>query len=290
MTKANSCTDRNKAIALLREYMKGTPSFADWQRRVQELLDGQTVSEIAPANAATQDAVEAHPPCTGASAPAVAAPSAGTPRTFHVCEDHKSADWNQPHLEDESCVLCRLFYLEAQESLLEEWQQRAQRAEDTISEIERPLDAQMARLNGTVARLNEENLSLKFKLFASKPGMWREWKDADFHDLSTLCGQLERELADAKQALSETGEAWRPMVSAPLDGTEIEILFRHFDYWTSLKLDGKEKADEQWQAAQRAHWIDHNGGGWTWHGMAGTPVGWRPLDAIDSSANSKEPK
>ena len=71
---------------------------------------------------------------------------------------------------------------------------------------------------------------------------------------------------------------WLPMLTAPLDGSEIEILFRHHDYWTSLKLDGKEKAEEQWQAAQRAHWIDHNGGGWTWYGMAGVPVAWRPLD------------
>lgn len=78
-------------------------------------------------------------------------------RTFHVCEDHKNADWNQPELDDDACVLCRLFYLEAQESLLEEWQQRAKRAEEAAAEIQRPLDAQMARLNETVVRLNAEN-------------------------------------------------------------------------------------------------------------------------------------
>jgi len=114
---------------------------------------------------------------------AVAAPSAGTPpRDFPICEDHRNADWNRPSLDDYSCILCRLFYLEAQESLLEEWQQRAKRAEDAISEIERPLDAQMARLNATVERLNVEN------------------------------GRLERELADKEDALSEAGDRildWR---------------------------------------------------------------------------------
>lgn len=82
-------------------------------------------------------------------------------RSFLICKDHQHIDWNQPTLDDEACILCRLFYLEAQESLLEEWQQRAKRAEDTITEIQRPLDAQMARLNATVARLNDENEKLR---------------------------------------------------------------------------------------------------------------------------------
>ena len=77
-------------------------------------------------------------------------------RAFQVCNDHLKADWNQPALEGIDCVLCRLFYLEAQESLLEEWQQRAKRAEDAIAEVKRPLDEQMARLNQTVTRLNGE--------------------------------------------------------------------------------------------------------------------------------------
>ncbi|HEX6992413.1 MAG TPA: hypothetical protein VF151_11025 [Gemmatimonadales bacterium] len=70
---------------------------------------------------------------------------------------------------------------------------------------------------------------------------------------------------------------WRTMDTAPLDGTEIEILFRHSYYWLELKMNGREKAEKLWQAAQRARWIDHNGGGWTWHGMAGVPLAWRPI-------------
>ena len=82
-------------------------------------------------------------------------------RKFHVCKDHQDAEWNQPELDADACVLCRLFYLEAQESLLEEWQQRALKAEAAIAEIQRPLDAQMARLNATVTLLNEENERLR---------------------------------------------------------------------------------------------------------------------------------
>lgn len=82
-------------------------------------------------------------------------------RSFPICKYHRDADWNEPVMEDDACILCRLFYLEAQESLLEEWQQRATRAEEAIAEIERPLDAQMARLNATVARLNDENEKLR---------------------------------------------------------------------------------------------------------------------------------
>lgn len=84
-----------------------------------------------------------------------------TTRNFPICKDHVHADWNQPDIDDVDCVLCRLFYLEAQEGLLEEWQQRAIRAEDAIKEIQRPLDEQMARLNETVTQLNGENERLR---------------------------------------------------------------------------------------------------------------------------------
>jgi hypothetical protein len=30
-----------------------------------------------------------------------------------------------------------------------------------------------------------------------------------------------------------------------------------------------------WEQACNARWIDFNGGGWTWNGIAGTPIAWR---------------
>jgi hypothetical protein len=70
---------------------------------------------------------------------------------------------------------------------------------------------------------------------------------------------------------------WSAMVYAPLDGTEIELLIRHHNYWTVLKVGGKDEAEKNWQGIVRGKWIDHNGGGWTWNGGAGSPIGWRPM-------------
>ena len=73
------------------------------------------------------------------------------------------------------------------------------------------------------------------------------------------------------------GGGWEPMVSAQLDGTEIKLLIRHNDYWTALKVNGKKVADREYQRVCRGKWIDHNGGGWCWYGIAGVQVGWQPL-------------
>lgn len=70
---------------------------------------------------------------------------------------------------------------------------------------------------------------------------------------------------------------WRALVDAPLDGTEIELLIRNHTYFHELKSGGKDMAEKLWQEIVRAKWIDHNRGGWTWNGIAGSPVGWRPI-------------
>lgn len=68
---------------------------------------------------------------------------------------------------------------------------------------------------------------------------------------------------------------WHCMTDAPKDGTEIELLLRHTNYqW--CKTDS-ERA--KWEQVVRAQWIDFNGGGWTWRGMAGKAWGWRPLSS-----------
>ena len=93
----------------------------------------------------------------------------------------------------------------------------------------------------------------------------RQEKDAEIERL-----RAER---DALRAM------WRAMAYAPLDGTRVKLLIRHQSWWAAHKAGSDESI---WKAVFEGHWIDHNGGGWTWSGMAGTPIGWKPLDAARS--------
>ena len=78
---------------------------------------------------------------------------------------------------------------------------------------------------------------------------------------------LEQEIAALRGA-----SILQPMETAPKDGTVILILFRHMNY--QYADDDEERAE--WQGLCEAKWIDHNGGGWTWHGIAGEAIGWMP--------------
>ena len=80
-----------------------------------------------------------------------------------ICEHHRNGELEWPDLTsaDDACAVCRIAYLEWQEGLLEEWQQRAQRAEESLAEVQRPLDAQMGRLNATITQLNGELSQLR---------------------------------------------------------------------------------------------------------------------------------
>jgi hypothetical protein len=67
------------------------------------------------------------------------------------------------------------------------------------------------------------------------------------------------------------------MIYAPLDGTEVELLLHHPNH---RYAKGDEK--QRWEQVVRAKWIDFNGGGWTWRGMSGSPMGWRlPPPPVD---------
>ena len=72
----------------------------------------------------------------------------------------------------------------------------------------------------------------------------------------------------------EQGEAvaWRAMKDAPRDGTEIETLCVHRNAMYSADAWG-----DGWATVARVKWIDHNGGGWTWEGLCGVHIAWRPV-------------
>lgn len=73
---------------------------------------------------------------------------------------------------------------------------------------------------------------------------------------------------------------FRPMSEAPRDGTEIECLVYHRN-----RRYAKKSEKPEWADIVKAHWIDHNGGGWTWRGMMGQFRGWRhppPLCSLPS--------
>lgn len=76
----------------------------------------------------------------------------------------------------------------------------------------------------------------------------------------------------ARIAELEARAEWQPMRSAPKDGTEIETLCVHPTAHYSSDALG-----EGWAAVVRSKWIDHNGGGWTWNGLCGIHMAWRPV-------------
>ena len=75
---------------------------------------------------------------------------------------------------------------------------------------------------------------------------------------------------------------WRPIDEAPKDGTRILIWFVH----PNAKY-AKHAVAEGWAAAHEAQWIDHNAGGWTWHGVAGVATRWMPLPSPPTPEEDK---
>lgn len=76
----------------------------------------------------------------------------------------------------------------------------------------------------------------------------------------------------------ESDLKYQAMAYAPTDGAAIELLIRHDSWWAAKKCgEGEDLA--RWECPCIGHWVDFNGGGWSWTGLMGVPVGWRHLDA-----------
>lgn len=84
------------------------------------------------------------------------------------------------------------------------------------------------------------------------------------HALSWAAVRIRRQARSLRYSL-------KPMDTAPHDGTVIRIMFEHPNYRLAWDDD-----QYQWEELCDAHWIEHNGGGWTWHGIMGKPIGWLP--------------
>lgn len=89
-------------------------------------------------------------------------------------------------------------------------------------------------------------------------------------DTTTIREIAAKRLAIIAAALRSYGQWNFDMEAAPRDGTRIVAWCRH-QYWQYAKTD-EERAP--WEGPVIAHWIDHNGGGWTWYGHSGTFIAW----------------
>jgi len=75
----------------------------------------------------------------------------------------------------------------------------------------------------------------------------------------------------AEQAARVEKALWQTMETAPKDGTTIIAWCVHVNArWAT------DESRSDWEGPVVAHWIDHNGGGWTWHGHAGRFTHWMP--------------
>lgn len=79
------------------------------------------------------------------------------------------------------------------------------------------------------------------------------------------------------------GDGWQPITTARKVVNETVLLrLEHVNY-AIASPDEKHR----WEEVCTAYWTDFNGGGWVWHGLAGTPTHWRDCPASPSLTGEK---
>jgi hypothetical protein len=96
-------------------------------------------------------------------------------------------------------------------------------------------------------------------------------------------------LCASAEKFSAAMREWQPIETAPKDGTRLLLWCVHHN--AQYADDPVEFS--RWAGAVIGSWTNHNGGGWTWSGHAGTPIHWMPLPEPPkpdtNSANSTDP-
>jgi len=98
--------------------------------------------------------------------------------------------------------------------------------------------------------------------------VWEADCDDEQSDNARLIVALRNALPTILAALE--AYEWRPIEEAPKDGTPIIAWCVH-PYASSMTQP------DDYVGPVVARWIDHNGGGWTWHGHLGNFTHFRPL-------------
>ena len=111
---------------------------------------------------------------------------------------------------------------------------------------------------------------------AFSEGMTRGGLASEHHERSeALTSFLWSNLDAIEAALRRTPRSvsglWQPIETAPKDGTFILAWVEH-----PHRRFNSHRPDD-YNGVVSAKWIDHNGGGWTWHGISGTVTRWQPL-------------
>ena len=171
-------------------------------------------------------------------------------------------------------------------------QDRAEAAEARAAEAERERDAWRGRAANAERELRDKDgdhpecyegcnaSEFKRQLAATREALEESNSllVACMHERRPL-SELEAQIHANRAALSDAPapvsvEDWRDIASAPKDGTRILAWCVH--------PNDRYASDDSYRGPVVAHWIDHNGGGWTWYGHLGQFTHWRPLPPAPS--------